>query len=230
MGPASGVHQAHTYKVKWPYFLSITICGDAPAGSIERRPANTKIDPLLPDVVETISKRWVGAAVGRKEDEALLTGQARFIDDVYPIPGICFAAVLRSPHAHARIRWVDVARARELPGVRDIITGKGVQGLIGPISSVVKAPLAYYPIAIDKARYVGEPIAVMVADTRYVAEDACDLIHVEYEVLRAVTTLRSATMRDAPVIHEAVGSNVISRRSFSYGNPDAAFAAADLVF
>lgn len=230
MGPASGVHQAHTYKVKWPYFLSITICGDAPAGSIERRPANTKIDPLLPDVVETISKRWVGAAVGRKEDEALLTGQARFIDDVYPIPGICFAAVLRSPHAHARIRWVDVARARELPGVRDIITGKDVQGLIGPISSVVKAPLAYYPIAIDKARYVGEPIAVVVADTRYVAEDACDLIHVEYEVLRAVTTLRSATMRDAPVIHEAVGSNVISRRSFSYGNPDAAFAAADRVF
>src|SRR6266478_4532000 len=230
MGPASGVHQAHTYKVKWPYFLSITICGDAPAGSIERRPANTKIDPLLPDVVETISKRWVGAAVGRKEDEALLTGQARFIDDVYPIPGICFAAVLRSPHAHARIRWVDVARARELPGVRDIITGKDVQGLIGPISSVVKAPLAYYPIAIDKARYVGEPVAVVIADTRYIAEDACDLIGVEYEVLPAASDLRSATARDAPVIHERVGSNIISRRSFSYGNPDAAFAVADRVF
>jgi 2-furoyl-CoA dehydrogenase large subunit len=184
----------------------------------------------LPDVIETISKRWVGAAVGRKEDEALLTGQARFIDDLYPIAGIRFAAILRSPHAHARIRRIDVARARELAGVRDIVTGKDVRELIGPVPSIVKAPLAYYPIAIDKARYVGEPIAVVVADTRYIAEDACDLIDVEYEVLPAVANLRSAIMRDAPVIHEAAGSNVISRRSFSYGNPDDAFAAADRVF
>src|SRR5258708_6216874 len=122
MGPASGRHPAHTYKVKWPYFLSITICGDAPAGSIERRPANTKIDPLLPDVVETISKRWVGAAVGRKEDEALLTGQARFIDDVYPIPGICFAAWLRSPHAHSPITASAFPPPPRPPGLPHIIT------------------------------------------------------------------------------------------------------------
>jgi 2-furoyl-CoA dehydrogenase large subunit len=94
----------------------------------------------------------------------------------------------------------------------------------------VKAPLAYYPIAIDKARYVGEPIAVVVADTRYIAEDACDLIQVEYEVLPAVSDLRSARMDQTAVIHENVGSNVISRRSFSYGNPEAAFAVADRIF
>ena len=176
------------------------------------------------------SKQWIGAAVARKEDQALLTGQARFIDDLSPIPGLRFAAILRSPHPHARIRRIDVARARELPGVWSIVTGKDIADLIGPVPSVVKAPLAYYPIAIDTVRYVGEPVAVVVAGTRYIAEDACDLIQVEYEVLPAVSDLRSAGMGEAAVIHENVRSNVISRRSFSYGNPEAAFAVADRIF
>jgi len=188
------------------------------------------MEPRLAGNGQDMSKRWVGAATPRKEDQALLTGQARFIDDLSPIAGIRFAAILRSPHPHARIRRIDFARARELPGVRSIITGTDVRDLIGPMPSVVKGPLAYYPIAIEKTRYVGEPVAVVVADTRYIAEDACDLIDVEYEVLPAVTDLRRASMRDAPLIHENVGSNVISRRSFSYGNPDAAFAAADRIF
>src|SRR5262249_37255143 len=156
--------------------------------------------------------------------------RARFIDDLSPVPGIRFAAVLRSPHPHARIERLDVARALALPGVRGIVTGKEVADLIGPMPSVVKAPIAYYPIAIDKARYVGEPVAVVVAGTRYIAEDACDLIQVEYEVLPAVPDLRSARMGEAAVIHENVGSNVVSRRSFSYGNPEAAFAVADRIF
>jgi 2-furoyl-CoA dehydrogenase large subunit len=198
----------------------------------DRRAALTlvKVEPVLLEPIETISKRWVGSAVGRKEDQALLTGQARFIDDLSPVPGIRFAAILRSPHPHARIGRIDLARALEVTGVRAIITGRDVMGVIGPLSSVVKAPLAYYPIAIDKARYVGEPVAVVVADTRYIAEDACDLIHVDYELLPGVTDPGSATMRNAAVIHENAGSNVISRRSFRYGNPDAAFAAADRVF
>jgi 2-furoyl-CoA dehydrogenase large subunit len=188
------------------------------------------VDRVLLEAIGTVSQRWVGSPVARKEDQALLTGQARFIDDLSPIPGIRFAAILRSPHPHARIGRIDFARARELPGVRGIVTGKDVADLIGPVPSVVKAPLAYYPIAIDRTRYVGEPVAVVVADTRYIAEDACDLIEVEYDVLPAVSDLRSATARDAPVIHEKAGSNVISRRSFIYGNPDAAFAAAERVF
>src|SRR5256885_15518946 len=90
----------------------------------------------------TTSKRWIGAAIARKEDQALLTGQARFIDDLSPIPGLRFAAILRSPHPHAQIRRIDVAQARELPGVWSIATGKDIQDLIGPVPSVVKAPLA----------------------------------------------------------------------------------------
>ena len=133
----------------------------------------------------TVTQRWIGSPVGRKEDEALLTGRARFIDDLSPIPGIRFAAILRSPHPHARIGRIEVARALALPGVRGIVTGAEVADLIGPVLSVVKAPISYYPIAIERARYVGVPVAVVVADTRYLAEDACDLIDVEYEALPA---------------------------------------------
>ncbi len=176
------------------------------------------------------SQGWVGAPVPRKEDEALLTGRARFIDDLSPVAGIHFAAILRSPHPHARILSVDISRAMNLAGVRAIVTGKDVAELIGPIPTVVKAPIAYYPIATDCARYVGEPVAVVVAGTRYIAEDACDLIKVEYAELPAVADLQSAMAADAPVIHEKAGSNVVSRRSFRYGDPDAAFAAADKVF
>ena len=176
------------------------------------------------------SEGWVGSPVPRKEDEALLTGRARFIDDLTPVAGIRFAAILRSPHPHARIVRIDIARALALPGVRDIVTGQDIAELIGPVPSVIRAPIAYLPIAVDRARYVGEPVAVVVADTRYIAEDACDLIAVEYDVLLAVADLRSATAPGASVIHEKAGSNVISRRSFRYGDPDAAFAAADKVF
>lgn len=176
------------------------------------------------------SQSWVGSPVPRSEDEALLTGRARFIDDLTPVAGLRFAAILRSPHPHARILRIDAERALALPGVRAVVTGKEVAELIGPLPSVVRAPLAYYPVAIDVARYVGEPVAVVVADTRYIAEDACDLIGVTYDVLPAAADLASATAAGAPVIHEQAGSNVISRRSFRYGDPDAAFAAADKVF
>jgi 2-furoyl-CoA dehydrogenase large subunit len=177
-----------------------------------------------------VSQRWVGASIPRKEDEALLTGGARFIDDLSPLPGIRFAAILRSPHPHARILRIDASRARALPGVWDIVTGNDLAGLIGPVPSVVKAPVPYYPIAIDRVRYVGEPVAVIVAQTRYIAEDACDLIDVEYDLLPAVADLRSATAENAPLIHDKAGSNVISRRSFRYGDPETAFAEAARVF
>lgn len=181
-------------------------------------------------VTGVASQGWVGSPVPRKEDEALLTGRARFIDDLSPVAGIRFAAILRSPHPHARIMRIDVARALALPGVHDVVTGKDIAALIGPVPCVVKVPIAYYPIAIDRARYVGEPVAVVVADTRYIAEDACDLIDVEYDVLPAVADLRSAMASDAPVLHEKAGTNVINRRTFRYGDPDKAFAQADRVF
>ena len=174
--------------------------------------------------------RWVGEPVPRKEDEALLSGRARFIDDLSPMPGLRFAAVLRSPHPHARIVRIDAARALDLRGVRDVVTGRQIAELIGPVPSVVKAPIQFYPIAIDRVRYVGEPVAVVVADTRYIAEDACDLIEVEYDILPAVPDIAAAMAPDAPLLHEAAGSNLINPRRFSYGDPQAAFAAADAVF
>ena len=178
----------------------------------------------------TETQTWIGARAPRKEDEALLTGRARFIDDLSPLPGLRFAAILRSPHPHARIKKIDVSRARALRGVWDVSTGEEIAQLIGPVPSVVKAPVFYYPIAIDRVRYVGEPVAVVVADSRYIAEDACDLVEVEYEPLPAAADIESAMAPDAPVLHEKAGSNVVNQRSFRYGDPDAAFAAADRVF
>jgi 2-furoyl-CoA dehydrogenase large subunit len=188
------------------------------------------VDSVLLTAIGVASEGWVGSPFPRTEDEALLTGRAHFIDDLSPVAGIRFAAILRSQHPHARIQSIDIARALALPGVRAIVAGKDVAELIGPVPSVVKAPIAYFPIAIDRVRYVGEPVAVVVADTRYIAEDACDLIEVDYDVLPAVADLKSAMADDAPVIHEKVGSNVISRRTFRYGDPDKAFAEADRVF
>jgi 2-furoyl-CoA dehydrogenase large subunit len=172
---------------------------------------------------------WVGRALPRKEDQALLSGRARFIDDLAPVPGLKHAAILRSPHPHARIRAIDAGRALALPGVVGVVTGADLAGLVGPIPSVVRAPVPYFPFAIDRVRHVGEPVAVVVADTRYIAEDACELIGVDYEPLAAAASIAGALAPDAPLLHEKAGSNAINRRSFRYGDPERAFAEADEV-
>ena len=172
---------------------------------------------------------WVGRALPRKEDRALLSGRARFVDDLAPVPGLKHAAILRSPHPHARIRSIDAARARALLGVVGVVTGAELAQAVGPIPSVVRAGVPYFPFAIDRARYVGEPVAVVVADTRYLAEDACELIDVDYEPLPAVASIEAALAPDAPLLHDKAGSNAINRRSFRYGDPEGAFAEADAV-
>lgn len=173
--------------------------------------------------------RWVGAAVPRKEDEALLTGRARFIDDMEPVPGLRHAALLRSPHAHAEIGAIDVSRAAAHPGVHGVLTGADIAAATRPIPSAVRVPIDYYPVAVDKVRYAGEPVALVAADDRYVAEDALELIEVEYRPLPPVIDLKAAMGDDAALLHEAVGSNVVHHRSFRYGDPDTAFAEADRV-
>src|SRR5262249_61424412 len=102
------------------------------------------------------------------------------------------AAIARSPHPHARLRQLAGSHAAALPGVGGVVTGAELAKLVGPIPSVVKAPVPYFPFAIDKVRYVGEPVAVVVADDRYVAEDALDLIAVDYDVLPAAADLAAA--------------------------------------
>jgi len=170
--------------------------------------------------------RWVGSPMPRKEDEALLTGRARFIDDLEPVGGLKHAAILRSPHAHARIVSIDTSRALALPAVHGVVTGAEVAEATRPIASVVKTPMSYYPIAVEKVRYVGEPVAVVVADDRYQAEDALEAIDVVYEPLPPVVDVEAAMADDAAQLHEAMGSNIATRRHHVYGDPDAAFAAA----
>jgi 2-furoyl-CoA dehydrogenase large subunit len=173
---------------------------------------------------------WIGAAVERKEDERLLTGRGRFMDDLEPVAGLRHAAILRSPHPHARIRGIDTTAARRLPGVVGVVTGTEISAVAGVIPSVVRAKMRYRVCATTKARYAGEPVAVVVAENRYVAEDALELIEVDYEPLPGVVWLEDALREDAPLLFEEAGTNVAQTRRFAYGDPDAAFASAARTF
>ena len=160
--------------------------------------------------------RWIGKSLPRVEDERLMRGGGRYIDDISPFPGCKVPAILRSPYAHATIRQIDVQEALLTPGVVGIITGADVKREMRPFSVGVPAPVAYYPLAIDKVRFVGEPVAVVVADSRYSAEDAVERISVDYELLSPVMDVEGALKPDSPLLHEAVGSNVANHRTFSY--------------
>lgn len=168
-------------------------------------------------------KGWVGQAVTRHEDAALMSGNARFIDDLSPLPGIRQVAMLRSPYPHARIRGINASAALNLPGVIGVVTGAEIAKLIDPLVSAVRAPVAYYPIAVDKVRYAGEPVVLVVAEDRYVAEDAVELIEVDFDPLPAVVDPIAALSDDAPLLHEVAGDNLVHERRFSYGEPDTAF-------
>ena len=169
---------------------------------------------------------FVGQPLQRQEDAALLTGRGRFGDDIGTPPGTLHAAVLRAPHAHADVLNVDTSAALALPGVRAVLTGADVRRWSQPFVVGVKAPMQHHTLATDKVRYAGEPVAVVVAVDRYTAEDALDLIRVDYRALPAVVDIERSCDADAPVLHAAVGSNVVNDRHFRYGDPEAAFAAA----
>jgi 2-furoyl-CoA dehydrogenase large subunit len=151
----------------------------------------------------------------RLEDEPLLRGQGRFMDDLDPVPNTRHAAVLRSQLAHARIVQLDATAALAHPGVVGVLTGADVVEMSRPFPSAVEDTRPYYAAAHEVARYAGEPLAVVVARDRYVAEDALELVAVDYEPLEPVLDPEHA--------------EVVSDRSFSYGDPDGALATADLV-
>jgi 2-furoyl-CoA dehydrogenase large subunit len=185
--------------------------------------------------VETVTRkeektgRQVGQSSKRVEDPRLLTGKGRFIDDLEPVANIAHAAILRSPHAHARIVSTETSAAREAPGVLGVLTGEDVQRLSKPFPLAVTVPVNYYSVAVERVRYAGEPVAVVVAENRYMAEDAAELIEVEYEVLPVVLDPEEALEPDAPLLHDEVGSNVGNHRTFEFGDPDGAFGEADIV-
>jgi carbon-monoxide dehydrogenase large subunit len=175
--------------------------------------------------------RTVGTSIQRVEDNRVLTGRGRYVDDV-SLPGMVHAAFLRSPHPHARITGIDVSAAAAMPGVVAILTGADMQRLSNPMFIQMlpgyKTP-HFLPLATDKVRFVGDPVALIVAESRYLAEDARELIDVTYEPLEPVVTIEHALDSHRPILFDDVGSNVVFERSHTYGDIDGAFAAADRV-
>ena len=167
-----------------------------------------------------------GRPMERLEDAALLGGRGAFGDDLGVKPGTLHAAVLRSPHPHAELLSVDIAAALAIPGVRAVLTGDDVQRWSQPFVVGVKQPMPLWALAIDRVRYVGEPVAVVLAEDRYLAEDGVDAVRVAYRALPATIGIEASMRADAPLLHEAVGSNVVSDRAYRYGDPDAAFESA----
>ncbi len=172
------------------------------------------------------SGRHVGRSLERVEDAALLTGRGRYGDDLPVSPRTVHAAILRSPYAHAEIVSIDTTAALE-KGALAVLTGEDVKRLSDPFLVALKQPLDQWSLAVERVRYVGEPVALVVAEDRYIAEDAIEHIAVEYRELPAVVDPEAAARPDAPVLHAAAGTNLVSSRDFTYGDPDAAFAAAE---
>ncbi len=182
-------------------------------------------------LVEKEPATWMGRSLKRREDPRLITGLGKFVDDV-KMPGTSYAAVLRSPYAHARIVKVDVGKAEAMEGVICAMTGEEVGKLTDPFLQISSAPankLKDYCMGVGKVHYVGEPVAAVVAETRSVAEDALELIEVEYEALGLVLDAREALEPGAMVIHEEMGSNLVFRGKWDYGDMDAAMKRADRV-
>jgi carbon-monoxide dehydrogenase large subunit len=184
--------------------------------------------------------KYFGAAVKRREDPRFLRGEGRFIDDV-TLPGMLHAAFLRSPHAHARIARIDTAAAAAAPGVVRVLTYKDLERWMKPLplfgavppglAAVVKFDLRQAPqwaLCRDRARYVGEIIAMVVADSSERAQDAVDLIEVEWDLLPPVVDMTRAAEPGAPLIHPEWGSNVGVGFTHSIGDADRAFAQADV--
>jgi 2-furoyl-CoA dehydrogenase large subunit len=163
----------------------------------------------------------------RVEDPALLCGAGRFLDDLDPFPGTLTAAIVRSPHAHARIRGVDLSAARAHPGVAAVIGPDEVQENLRPFPLSLRVPMPYYPTATDRTRFAGEPVAVVVATDRYVAEDAAELVDVDYEPLPAVVDAGAALAGEAPRLHEGADGNVATDRTFHFGPVRQHFEHAD---
>jgi CO/xanthine dehydrogenase Mo-binding subunit len=172
--------------------------------------------------------KWIGKEVKRREDPALLAGAAQYTNDVN-LGGMLHAAVLRSPHAHARILRIDTSAARALPGVYAVLTGREAAEILDPVPCFAAEEVVEHAIAIDKVRYAGEAVAAVAAADRYVAEDALDLIEVDYEPLPPVVDAQAAMAPGAPLVHENLPSNVVYDHTFTFGDVDGDFAAADRV-
>ena len=189
-----------------------------------------------------MGRGWIGRRIARKEDHRLLTGRGRFTDDLAG-PDAARAVVVRSPHPHARILAVDASAARAMDGVLCVLTGRDIEGKIGPVPTLARTPPfarmnrdgapmpdpAQPALATTRARYAGEPVAMVVAETEMQALDAAEAVEVEYEPLPAVTTYEQARAPSTPVWDDNPGNVTFDREQGDRVTTDAAFASASHV-
>ena len=155
----------------------------------------------------------IGTPIKRREDPRLITGQATYVDDI-KIPGMLYMAVLRSPYGHARINSINTEAARNHPGVKAVYTAADLKGAVGnvaiavPLGEIANGMGVHGPLAEGKVRFYGDPVAVVIAEDRYVARDARDLIEVDYEPLPAIVDVEKAMQPGAPLLYEEFGTNV----------------------
>jgi len=176
----------------------------------------------------TNERAWIGKDIKRREDPSLLMGTVTYVND-FKVSGMLHAAVLRSPYAHARIVHIDTGAARALPGVYAVLTGREAAEIIGPVPAFCAEPVVEPAIAVDKARYAGEAVVAVAAESRHIAEDALDLIEIAWEPLPVVADPTVAMQPGAPLVHENLGTNVVFDHVFTFGDVDGDFAQADRI-
>jgi carbon-monoxide dehydrogenase large subunit len=183
---------------------------------------------------EAMPTKLVGQAIKRREDPRLITGQGTFLDDI-KLPGMTHACVLRSPYAHAKIKSIDTSKAKAHPGVVAVFTGEDMLDLnplpcawqAGRVKNNVNTPRV---LAVGEVHFAGDPVALVIAEDRYIARDACDLIEVEYEPLPVVVDAKKATEPGAPQLHENAPNNIVMEwEAGDKAKADTAIAAAEVV-
>jgi len=182
------------------------------------------------------AERYTGASIKRAEDPRILTGAGRYVDDI-KLPGMLHAAFARSPLAHARVLSVDVSPARALPGVVAVLTGADLEAMTVPGPDALMALMGWAGptpeftlLATDKVRFVGDPVAIVVAESRYIAEDGCELVEVEYDDLPPVVSAAFALDPSSPPLFANLGDNIARPHSRSeFGDVWSTFANADRI-
>src|SRR5512144_1068140 len=194
-----------------------------------------KIVDDSPPVLSALDRpnSYIGRSVPRPNLQRLTQGRGQYVSDVV-LPRMAHVAYVRSPHAHARIVKIATDAAKKLPGVIAVVTGTELAKVMTPwvgvlthLKGLKSAPQA--PIAVERACWQGEAVCAVVARSRAEAEDACELVDVDYEALAAVTDAETALDPATPVIHPELGDNLTFERSLVAGDPDNAFAEADAI-
>jgi aerobic carbon-monoxide dehydrogenase large subunit len=187
-------------------------------------------------MAEIVGERYTGASIKRSEDPRILTGAGRYVDDI-KLPGMLHAAFVRSPLAHARVLSVDVSAALALPGVAAVLTGADLEAMTVPGPDALMALMGWTGptpeftlLATDKVRFVGDPVAVVIAESRYLAEDGCELVEVEYDDLPPVMNAAFALDPSSPPLFANLGDNIARPHARSeFGDVAGTFVSADRV-